>query len=199
MSAERVKRMKRIGICPVCEEPKLDLTEWAPGRFWLGCWHCEANGLGGAAYLRAVAKVAGCWPNQLLGPEAPLLLEPWLDLAAARGSGGVVRGDPAPLPSIGTVHGWHAALLDGGPGLDYLTERRGLSVATLRRFCVGSDRQSGDLTFPVLRNHEVVGLLRRQPRDGVPIRATRARPRLPYPDLPRSGSLLFVAGEIDSL
>src|SRR5262245_50050734 len=94
-------KLKRIGVCPVCDRPKLDLTAWAPGHYWIGCWNCGADGLNRAEYLRAVAAVVGCQPNQLLGPEAPALLAPWFELAERRraaggwggGSSGVVRGD----------------------------------------------------------------------------------------------------------
>jgi hypothetical protein len=81
------------------------------------------------------------------------------------------------------------------------------------RFYVGFDRSTGDLTLPAFAGDayrrdchgieaidgEIVGELRRRPVDGAKVRAIRGHPRAPYPNLPATGPLLLVAGELDAL
>jgi hypothetical protein len=135
-----------------------------------------------------------------LGTDAPALkddplphLAPWLTRSGTRRC-----GTPPKMPSLGMVGGWASALLSSGDPLHYLRDRRGLSEDTLRRYEVGWDAKRGDLTFPAWDGREVVYVYRRKPVDGARMIACGG-PRRPYPDLPKTGALVLVAGEIDAL
>jgi hypothetical protein len=184
-----VTRCKFSGECPVCGKPKLDVTRKPAGRpgppWWIQCFACPD----GTEYTAALREVVGV-PYSLIAEDPLTHLGPWLDRPRK------VTDAPAP-PSAETVQGWHSALLSSSEPLSYLTERRGLTLDTLRRACVGWDRDCGDLTFPAFADDRIVYLYRRKPLDGASMIAMGG-PRPIYPDLP-GGALALVAGEIDAL
>jgi hypothetical protein len=151
---------------------------------------------GGRECLRRIADALDCRPSDLLDTDKVLdCLGSWL-----RGRTRTNDGEAEPLPSLGHVGGWASRLFTEPEPLAYLTERRGLSLRTLRRFAVGWDGVRRAITLPAFSSDGTIAyVLRRKPHDGAKVVAMRGRPRMPYPDLPAIGPILLVAGELDSL
>jgi hypothetical protein len=130
-------------------------------------------------------------PEQLLTDPRPALLA-----AGARAS----RDDkpPPPLPGLGSISGWHSALMSYPlEPLEYLLER-GITHEAIARYQIGWDRDRQRLTFPMRG-----GLLKTRPaRDGAQMRCWpgKDRPWPLYPDVSReAGWVVLVAGELDAL
>ena len=180
--------------CPVCGDGGGDAT-YKPTRYgdndWLvGCWspECERD----RRYLPKLGDAFG------LGEAASK--EQIVSALRLIGRAGR-RREAKPLPSAATVEGWHARLAGSGHALGYLTQRRGIAPAVLRRERIGWD---GDrLTFPMFDPaHKLVALKTRAPKAGVQMRAWpgegRAWPLYPPVDRRRDWTML-VAGELDAL
>ena len=195
----RAVRSPRLGEhinyrCPVCGDGGGDAT-YKPTRYgdndWLvGCWspECERD----RRYLPKLGDAFG------LGEAASK--EQIVSALRLIGRAGR-RREAKPLPSAATVEGWHARLAGSGHALGYLTQRRGIAPAVLRRERIGWD---GDrLTFPMFDPaHKLVALKTRAPKAGVQMRAWpgegRAWPLYPPVDRRRDWTML-VAGELDAL
>lgn len=106
-----------------------------------------------------------------------------------------------PPPSEGSVAGWHSTLLSSPDALRYLLEERRLSIGTILDYELGYDRPKDAIAFPVRDNAGELVNLKRRFLDPAADPKTRAlsRPANWYPDVPASGALLLVAGEIDAL
>ena len=119
-----------------------------------------------------------------------------------------------PLPSRGSVAGWHSRLLSEDGPLDYLLNERGLTERTLRKHQIGWDGEA--ITIPVFNvrdRDELVNLRRRRWPDPwfdrrkdkeVRYRGLRGRTMenggiQPYPSIPKLGRLVLCAGEFDAL
>lgn len=108
-----------------------DKKDSASVNFDKEVWFCHACKVGGQlSELMAM----------LTGPfEAGVALE------AANGNG----SKPKPLPSEGSVHGWHSALMSNRDALRYLEQARGLYRDILVEFQIGLDKSVGAFTIPV--------------------------------------------------
>jgi hypothetical protein len=130
-------------------------------------------------------------PEQLLTDPRP-----FLGAAGAKAS----RDDrpPPPLPGLGTISGWHSALMSYPlEPLEYLLER-GITHETIARYQIGWDRDRQRLTFPMRG-----GLLKTRPalrRGQMRCWPGKDRPWPLYPEVQRdAGWVLLVAGELDAL
>jgi hypothetical protein len=182
--------------CPSCGSRKANFA-WKFDRDGIERWFIgtfSSRCPGGAECLRGIADAVGTGAGDLLDNPRPFL-EPY---AVANRHGQTVSDrSRAALPSIGSVHGWHERLLIVEDPLTYVFGR-GLSVATLVRYGLGFD--GTHLTLPVYgKSGEIVNLRRRLPQDGARPRGLRGRGSQLYPDVPRRGSILLVAGEFDAL
>lgn len=176
--------------CPSCGRNALEVTR-KPHRDGGGlttlikCWNCDAR-------LDDVHEATGISKQNLLGWPPPAELGSPVSRCRS-----TVSGEPPPLPSLGTVSGWHARLLEArsGEALDYLLGR-GISLEVVKRFRIGWD---GDrLTFPMRGE-----LLKTRPAvDGAQMKCWPGKDRTwpLYPEVSRdAGWVLVAAGELDAL
>jgi hypothetical protein len=176
--------------CPVCGRRKLDVQEKPNGGWWVACWSCEANGLRGGDYLRALRDATGVAGSFLL--EDPL---------RHLGRGECVPPDErpvAPLPTQATLDGYESRLWSDADALAYL-RGRGLAVSTIRRRHLGSNH---GIVFPVWRDDELVNVVTRAFPDTGRIKYLSRRGRSAaewYPAPPRQRFVLLVAGIFDVL
>ena len=149
--------------CSVCRKPNGDLTaKPGGGRPWLGCWSCEAAGLRGGDYVRALATELGILPSDLLDDLASHLAPFFIGAAHSR-----VPAEP--LPSAAMLVGHSERLWATPAHVAYLLERRGLSKRVVQEAGIGSDGRR--LLFPIYRRDKLVNVKRRFPRDGAQMRA----------------------------
>lgn len=194
-SWRKLARLARLGeriefYCAVCGHEadatytdKLGRPEWLIGSHNIRC-----RERGGKCLVELAAH---------LGTTAPdLKNDPRPYLGSARGRRR--EGPPAPLPNGGTIDGWHSRLLATREPLAYLIDGRGLSLETVGRHRIGWDGRH--LTFPIFgAGGDLLNLQRRLPVDGAAMRGLFRRGSQLYPDVPRRGPLLLVAGELDAL
>jgi ribosomal protein S27E len=195
LNARQFPRVEHVKVnCPCCGHNALVFTH-APHRddreamtVLVKCLHCGAG-------VSRVSLTSGIPVSRLLYWPVPDELGPPVDYATRPDS------TPAALPSIGAVGGWAAALLSSPEPLAYLTERRQLGIEVIREYSIGYSLDSGDLMFPIFAPDrlKLTGLLRRKPVDGAQVRVPLGHKRQPYPDLPATGALCLVGGELDSL
>lgn len=129
--------MSKVGVekqpCPLCGQPKLgiDVKEHRDGS---GEWIVVANCRGCPAKLDAIAEAVGLSSAEVReGVAAVPMLYPICE--------------PETPPTPGRTRVWHRTLLRDPSLLRYVTERRGVSEAVIRRFVIGHD---GDrFTLPV--------------------------------------------------
>jgi len=70
------------------------------------------------------------------------------------------RKREVPLPSLGSVAGWHSALMSNPDALAALQERRGLTQATIEAVKLGWDNDEGAYTIPFFEGGKLVNLKR---------------------------------------
>jgi hypothetical protein len=178
--------------CPECGVRALDFTH-KPHRDggWTVLIHCFGC-RGGLHDIHAATGIAKwrllTWPPpDELGPS-----EWWV---------GRREGPGDSPPSEASVAGWRSALVSTPDAMRYLTQRRRLTLETIDRYELGYDRGQDAITFPVRdANGELVNLKRRSLDPAAdPKTKGLARPACWYPDVPQSGAVLLVAGEIDAL
>jgi len=149
------------------------------GGWWVNCWKPECKGLSSGDWLRAVAAEVGA-PG-----GGALLADPLRYLGRPLSAN--VKGDPDELPSAAQIAGCHSRLMAENAPLDYLLEKRSLTLDILREFKIGWDGEA--FTFPVYdADFEVVQLVRRRwPAPWV----TRSGKRVPYKVLKGHGAYLY--------
>jgi hypothetical protein len=179
-------------MCPVCGKDNLDVT----GRN-IGCWSCEADGLTGGDYLRALAREVGCRGDQLYA-DPLAYLAPYLDRPGARSA-----APPEPITEE-RIDGYVSRLWAerGADALAWLRARR-LTDETIREYRLGFDDTDPFLddaiVIPVYEDGEPVREKRRFLYSDDPKTMNSPGPAKLYPDVPERGALLFVAGELDAL
>jgi hypothetical protein len=187
-----VPRETRRYACPVCGRKALDVTHQrrrdASGTTVLVyCHHCHAPRADIAVALGARENLLYRWPPSVFGDA--------VSRATAAGQG--------PAVSEGTVAGCVSALWtrQHAHALTYLRETRGLSDTTIREYQLGYDARENAIVLPVRdESGEVVAIKRRfLAPNADPKKANSPGPLRLYPNLPKRGWLLFVAGEIDAL
>jgi hypothetical protein len=177
--------------CPVCGRRALDVTrkrhrDGAGHAVLLYCHHCHAPKALIAATLGLREHRLYRWP-------------PPGELGQPVSRGRAVRRGP--VVSEGTVAGCVSALWTEkyAHALVYLRETRGLTDDTIRKHELGYDIAENAIVFPI-REQSIVAIKRRflDPAAN-PKTANSPGPVRLYPDVPASGGLLFVPGEIDAL
>jgi hypothetical protein len=186
---------KAIYACPVCGKAgKLTVTAKSAGGWLIGCWACQAAGLSGGEYIRALADAVGA-------PGGGAVLENPFRYLGEPVTASHERRLPAELPSSAALAGWTARLPSSGPPLDYLLNERGLELDTIRLHQVGWDGEA--FTLPVFDSAgDPVNVRRRfWPERKPKITGLAGRPATFYPShaLAGPGPLLLVAGEFDAL
>ena len=182
-------------------------------RYLIGCWSCDADGLSGGDWLRAVAEAVGAPGGGALLDDPERWLAPYIN-------GTSRRGRPAELPSLALVAGWRQALQSDKPALRYLRWDRRLNIRAIRACKLGYGQAPGPyrvwpaFTLPVfVAPDELINVRKRfwpkQPlgADGGPIKYVGLRDRGShlYPSLPpacpnlRGLDALLVAGEFDAI
>jgi hypothetical protein len=164
-------------------------TEWRVGSSFSD--RCPKKG----DCLRAIAEAVGAPGGGEIKADPLGWLAPYLTGATRRR-----EGRPALLPSEGEIAGWASRLLAEPHALDYLTETRGLSLQTIRRYELGTD---GDNITIAVRDVSgaIVNLRRRSldPDAEPKVWGLYKRGAQLYPGLLPRGAILLVAGEIDAL
>jgi len=182
-------RAKHIGMCPVCgKDGKLDVRRKPAGRgWWVQCWVCDD----GPGYLAELAATVGCHPYQLI--DDPLTHLGHLLNRPTRTS--------SPRKSVTQAHidGWASRLRTTEYALAWL-HARGLSDETIREYELGHDKDTDAIVFPLHEAGELVGVKRRYLDPAAdPKTKNSPGPAKLYPDVPKRGKLLLVAGELDAL
>lgn len=186
---------KRRFVCPVpeCGHGTLEFKRAAHRdggglTVLIRCWNCHGR-------LNEISEATGISKTRLLTWPPPEELGPEVKRYRSTGS-----GDIAAPPSLGTVGGFHSALLSNPEALAYL-ETRGLTGETIERYELGYDRDSNAIVVPVWDEKGELDNLRRRflnPKANPKILGLAGRLSQLYPDVP-SGDLLLVAGEFDAL
>jgi len=184
-----------------------------PGdRIAYRCLYCdgEANATYKLTRYGDYEWIIGCWTIGCEGQHLPSLADALgLDAAADKDRiAGALRRhgqkrrrrEPEPLPSIGSIEGWHVRLLALAGPLAYLAER-GVSGPPVRAHRIGWDGKR--LTFPMFdAAGELVAFKTRLPKSGAQMMAPAGSGR-PWPLYPpvdrRKGWTLLTAGELDAL
>jgi hypothetical protein len=205
---------KQLLACPVCGHSRASMTQ-SGDRYLLGCWSCEADGLGGGDWLRAVAEAVGAPGGGALLDDPERWLAPYFNSTTR-------RGKPAELPSLAKIDGWHKALLSNAAAFSYLRHDRRLSLRAINECQLGYAEHGvagayhdwPAFTLPVFAAPgEPINLRKRlwpeAPRDagGKPVKyvGLSGRGSSLYPNLPpacpglRGLDALLVAGEFDAL
>lgn len=188
--------------CPLCGGADKGDATYKLGRdgrlrWFLGCWACPPD-----RYPALLAERVGA-------PGGGALLDDpqrWLvGLATPAGTG---HREPEPLPSVGTVAGWHSRLLADRLALHYLRKQRGITKPVIERYGLGWDGEAFTLPVRDIRTGELVNVRRRRwPHPwpgGSRYRGLRGRTLenggiQPYPDVPPAGPLILCAGDFDAL
>jgi hypothetical protein len=193
-------RVKQTGACPACgNETTLDVTPAAYGRWFIGCYSCEAEGVTLGDLLRALATAVGAPDGGSIKAEPHRWLGDYLDSAATMG--GVEA-----VPDEALRREWAVNLMLTPRPRRYLTRERGLTKRTLRRAGIGWDRDRACFTIPIRdAAGQIVNLVRRPlPHvDGPKYKmlAGRGIPerRQLYPRPLPEGPILAVGGLLDAL
>ena len=181
-------------ICPGCGKRTLD-RKYDPnpkdgGReVLLYCWICgNAN---------AISKASGIPVQRLLARRLPSELGPPID----RRHAGPIR-QPYPPPAQSQIDDYCSKLFRTPEALHYLITTRGLTQQIIEHFQLGLDSRANAVTIPVWGEDGELDNLRRRyldPDAKPKIKGLPGRPSALYPDIPRGGALLLVAGEFDAL
>lgn len=149
----------------------------------------------GGECLRAIADAVGCRPHKLLSDPVT-----YLDPVRLSGSGTRRDGSAGALPTEAHIDGWHSRLMATDDALDWLMRLRGLLEETIVRYRLGWDGDTETITLPVYdAEGRIVNLRCRKLGKGEPFKGLYKRGAQLYPDVPASGALLLVAGELDAL
>jgi hypothetical protein len=199
--------------CPVCghADAALDYKlSWKTNSVapFFGCFRPACQDLGGN-YLEAVGQALGLDP----GAQKEDIADAWIAAWEEEHQGSLRPGGnrpPEQLPSARTVAGWQAHLRRAPAAMAYLHDQRGLTTATVRRYCVGYAMRGGCAAFalPVYdADGQLVNVKFRLWPHQLPLAdgsitkaiAVRGRPAALYPDVPRGRAVLLCEGEFDAL
>lgn len=172
------------GHCPLHDDENASAS-FNFGRY---VWHCfagcDSGNIGALIHRIALGDTVGDPPNRVR------LAKPT---------------EKAPLPSVGTVEGWHSRLLndpDAARARAYLTDVRGITERTWKEHLLGWDGDA--ITFPVFdADGAVVNVRRRRPGPRQKMLGRKGHgTRHLYPaasELPIDGRVFIVEGELDAL
>jgi hypothetical protein len=122
------------GFCPYCEDPETSKTPSASFHLPSGVWHCVGKcGAGGS--IRALVRniKAGKFKGNR---DKPVADDKVRDIKGKR-----------PLPSERQVKLWYKKLLGNTKMMQVMTEKRGLTKETLKKYRIGFDGQR--ITIPI--------------------------------------------------
>jgi hypothetical protein len=193
ISSNRARKLKFE--CPVCGgNLDVDYKNKRDGSWgWVyDCFSCRAR-LTRDEY-NAALRDHDVYPSKILSGDFSELRS----LGPERDRG----GEPAALPTVHHIGGWHSRLLAEDEALDYLTCVRGLTVETIKGCKLGWDRDAETITLPVYdAAGQIVNLRRRKLGKGEPFKGLYGRGVQLYPlDVLTGEGLLCVAeGEFDCL
>jgi RecA-family ATPase len=143
-----------IARCPICGEPeKFTIAVGDEKPVIFNCFRDSCNALP-SELAEAVGLDESILydPTYEASPEAREAFGKWQRSPHAR------TKEPVPLPSEGAIAGWHKRLLADPGWLAYLTDARGLDVATIEEHQIGWDGER--FTIPIREDGEVVNLRR---------------------------------------
>jgi hypothetical protein len=176
-----------------CEACQSDADfDFRNGEWWFSSFDPDCPK--GRECGRNLAGQGGCQPWQLKADPRPFL------------AGAIERrrsDRPDPLPTDASIDGWAAGLLSRPERLAWLTDERGLSVATIERLRLGWDPDRRTYCIPIFdKRGRVVNLMRRRqegPARGLAGRGktNRGMQLYPYP-VPRGRRLLLCGGLLDA-
>lgn len=140
-------------FCPLDEDPETSKSPSASLNFEAGVWHCQSQGHGGT--IRSLYRTM----REQRGMTSPATRK--------------VRGDNSnvvpidkkqkPLPTAEQVEFWHKTLMGSQRAHKYVSEERGLTDETMRKYLVGWDGQR--FTIPIYdEDGELVNVRRYNPR-----------------------------------
>lgn len=118
------------GFCPYCEEPGgKSKTPSASFNTRMGVWHCMGKcGLGGSIKTLTRKIANGQLPKQKARDDEP---DNVVSMKDAK--------DKRPLPNDRQVRLWTKKLLGNDRALRFMTEKRGLTEATIKKYRLGWD------------------------------------------------------------
>lgn len=137
--------------CPACESPQTSKSPSASINFKMGVWHCMSCGQGGTS-LRALIRVL-----RQRGDGEPVAKK-----ARKEQPDNVTPITGKPLPTDKQLNLWHKNLMSRPELKQKMTDDRGLSSATLKKFLIGWDGQR--FTIPIYDQHgKLVNVRRYKP------------------------------------
>lgn len=183
-----------LSECPVCGagygHGQLTISE--TGRTLLNCFRCGNDCA--PSYAHELASTLEVPLGELLRKPYEQL-RPWIQPY----SGPRRARAPVDLPSKEAV-GHACRTLQGDTWrLRYYTETRGLTLHTVRRYRLGLE---GCYLLPVFEGGRIVNLVHHRPWARPPLKkymGAAGHPAALYPNVPRRGPVLLVAGMIDAL
>lgn len=198
------ERANRGCRCPLCDHHSLDIDykaarDTGEPKLLAYCWHC---GPMYDDYLRELCRAAGLRMLDVLGRDPAWSHRPRTPKVLVQA--------PETLPTIPALRARTRALLDHDAAMRWLTEKRGLTEATIKKHRLGYASHNGHdaILIPVIRGNEVIGLRRRYFADspttssGQPLKIVGARGHAAalYPNVPANEEwVLLCEGEFDAL
>ena len=185
-----------LAQCPLCARPDkatVTVTEYGSSRRTL--MNCYACGQDWDTYVEAVAEELGIKLAELLSDPLRHLKPFMYDGRQSWRE----RKRVVPLPDRAALRRATSTLWADASLLGYYTETRGLTPAIIRRYRVGLE---GCYWLPVFERRKLVNVVHHRPWAKPPLKkymAAEGHPAAFYPNVPTAGSLLLVAGMIDSL
>lgn len=148
-------------FCPIHEDPKRSKSSSASLNFNTGLWHCASAKCGDGGSIRELYKVcrgAGKIASANAGKNNVTDIN-----SRRKGADDGTTAPDKPLPDESQIRAWTRVLLAKPGALKFITEDRGLTKATIRRFQIGWDGQR--YTIPVRdENDELVNVRRYKPK-----------------------------------
>jgi hypothetical protein len=140
------------GFCPLCEDPKTSKTPSASFQIKVGVWHCVGKcGRGGSIRTLMRQIASGRLPSQKQQSSDDNVVP-------------IDRGNKSKrkMPSDRQIKLWTKKLLGNDMAMRVMTEKRGLTKKSIKRFNLGWDGQR--FTIPIYDEHgDVVNIRRYKP------------------------------------
>lgn len=127
--------------CPIHEDPKRSKSSSASLNFKTGLWHCASASCGDGGSIRELYKA--CRAAGKIGSVNKGKGGKVIDLKSKK----EVKEPDKPLPDEARIRYWTKALLSKPAALAKMTDERGLTKSTIRKFQIGWDGQR--FTIPI--------------------------------------------------
>lgn len=188
------------GYCPIHEDPEQSKTPSASYNFEKNQFYCF-GGCGGMAFSRLLNVCREEWPEEFKKTSSP-------DSASRSnvrsiGDAPSKRGGAQPLPDDEEVRGWVQALQKMPSMMSVMTDKRGLSKATIEKFEIGWHKDR--FTIPVRDADGVLQNVRRYKHNATKAAdkmlnlAGHGEARLFLPWMLAEPTVIITEGELDAI